>query len=51
MDKVQLQNRTKNFAIRVFKIVEKLPRSRGIEVVANQFIKASTSIAANYRAV
>lgn len=51
MDKVQLQNRTKNFAIRVFKMVEKLPESRGIEVIANQLIKASTSIAANYRAV
>ena len=51
MDKVQLQNRTKNFAIRVFKMVEKLPKSRGIEVIANQLIKSSTSIAANYRAV
>src|SRR3989304_1628511 len=51
MNKVQLQNRTKNFAIRVFKMVEKLPKSRGIEVIANQLIKASTSIAANYRAV
>ncbi len=51
MDKVQLQNRTKNFSIRVFKMVEKLPKSRGIEVIANQLIKSSTSIAANYRAV
>ena len=51
MDKVQLQNRTKNFALRVFKMVEKLPKSRGIEVIANQLIKAATSIAANYRAV
>ena len=32
-------------------MVEKLPQSRGIEVIANQLIKASTSIAANYRAV
>ena len=51
MNKVQLQNRTKNFAIRVFEMVEKLPKSRGIEVIANQLIKSSTSIAANYRAV
>ena len=51
MDKIQLQNRTNNFALRVFKMVEKLPKSRGIEVIANQLIKATTSIAANYRAV
>jgi four helix bundle protein len=51
MDKVQLQNRTKSFAIRVFKMVEKLPKSKGAEVIAYQLIKASSSVAANYRAV
>ena len=51
MDKVQLQNRTKNFALRVFKMVEKRPKSRGIEVITHQLIKASTSVAADYRAV
>ena len=51
MDKVQLQNRTKNFAIRVFKMVEKLPRTRGSEVISHQLLKASSSVAANYRAV
>jgi len=51
MDKVQLQNRTKCFAIRVFKTVEKLPKSKGTEVIAYQLIKASSSVAAHYRAV
>ena len=51
MDKVQLQNRTKIFAIRVFKMVEKLPRTRGSEVISHQLLKASSSVAANYRAV
>ncbi len=51
MDKIQLQNRTKNFAIRVFKMVEKLPRSKGAEVITYQLLKASSSVAANYRAV
>jgi four helix bundle protein len=51
MDKVQLQNRTKSFAIRVFKMVEKLPKSKGTEVITHQLIKASSSVAANYRAV
>ena len=51
MDKVQLQNRTKSFAVRVFKMVGKLPKSKGTEVIAYQLIKASSSVAANYRAV
>ncbi len=51
MDKIQLKNRTKNFAIRVFKMVEKLPRSKGAEVITYQLLKASSSVAANYRAV
>ncbi len=51
MDKVQLQNRTKSFAVRVFKMVEKLPKSKGTEIIAYQLIKASSSVAANYRAV
>ncbi len=51
MDKVQLQNRTKSFAVRIFRMVEKLPKSKGTEVIAYQIIKASSSVAANYRAV
>lgn len=35
MDKIQLQDRTKNFAIRVFRMAEYLPKSRGIEVIAD----------------
>lgn len=50
MDKFELQQRTKNFAVRVFKMVEKLPNSRGTQSVSNQIIRSSTSIAANYRA-
>jgi four helix bundle protein len=51
VDKIQLQNRTKKFAVRVFKMIEKLPKSKGSEVIAYQIIKASSSVAANYRAV
>ena|SRR3989338_1617770 len=50
MDKIQLQNRTKIFAIRVFKLVESLPKSKGAQVITYQLIKASTSVASNYRA-
>ncbi|HHT9145893.1 MAG TPA: four helix bundle protein [Candidatus Wunengus sp. YC61] len=31
-------------------MVERLPKSRGVEVIIYQLIKASTSVAANYRA-
>ena len=31
-------------------MVEKLPKSKGVEVIIYQLIKASTSVAANYRA-
>ena len=51
MDKIQLQDRTKTFAIRVYKMIGKLPKSKGAEVIAYQLIKASSSVAANYRAV
>ena len=39
MDKVQLQNRTKNFALRIFKMVEKLPKSKGVEVIIYQLLE------------
>ena len=39
MDKVQLQNRTKNFARRIFKMVEKLPKSKGVEVIIYQLLE------------
>ncbi len=32
-------------------MVEKLPKSKGAEVIAYQLIKASSSVAANYRSV
>ncbi len=51
MDKVQLQNRTKSFAVRIFKMVEKRPKSKGTEAIAYQLTKSSSSVAANYRAV
>lgn len=51
MDKIELQNRTRQFAIRVFKLVDNFPKSKAADVVAYQLLKASSSVAANYRAV
>ena len=51
MDKTELQNRTKKFAIRVFKLVDNFPKSKSADVVAYQLLKSASSVAANYRAV
>jgi four helix bundle protein len=51
MNKAQLQVRTRQFAIRVFKLVERLPKSEGSRVISNQLLRAASSVAANYRAV
>lgn len=51
MDKAELLTRTRKFAIRVFKLVEKLPKSDASRVITNQLLRSSSSVAANYRAV
>src|SRR5438876_793968 len=43
-------HRTKQFALRVMKLVDALPRSRSGNVIANQLARSGTSVAANYRA-
>src|ERR1700757_2152571 len=50
MDKQELQARTKQFALRVFKSVEALPRTPAGRAVANQLVRSATSVGANYRA-
>src|SRR5437868_15422749 len=50
MNKIEMQNRTKSFAVRTFKMAEKLPGSRATTIIATQIIRSSTSIASNYRA-
>ena len=50
MDKYELQDRTKNFAVRIFTMTEKLPGSIGTNIISKQIIRSSTSMAANYRA-
>ncbi len=51
MDKQELQRRTKQFALRVFKLVDVLPRTPAGRAVANQLVRSATSVGANYRAV
>jgi len=50
MDEKELQCRTKQFALRVIRLVEALPRRRTAQVIGNQLLRSATSVAANYRA-
>lgn len=49
MDKVELQERTKQFALRVIKLTQALPRTPAGEVLGKQLLRSATSVAANYR--
>jgi four helix bundle protein len=51
MDKKELLDRTRQFAILVFRLADRLPKSEASKVILNQLLKASSSVAANYRAV
>ena len=50
MDKEDLKRRTKQFALRVIRLIEALPRTRTAQVIGNQLLRSATSVAANYRA-
>lgn len=50
MDKQELKNRTKQFALRVIKLVQALPKGDTPRIVGNQLLRSGTAVAANYRA-
>ena len=45
-----LATRTKHFAVRIVKLIGKLPRTTEAKVLGTQLIRSGTSVAANYRA-
>jgi four helix bundle protein len=45
-----LKLRTKEFALRVIKLVETLPKNKIGDVLGKQILRSATSVAANYRA-
>jgi four helix bundle protein len=47
----ELRERTKQFAIRAIRLFRALPRTEEARVIGRQFLRAATSVAANYRAV
>ena len=46
-----LKERTISFAVNVLRLVDRLPRTSGADVIARQLAKCATSVGANYRAV
>ena len=50
MTERELLEQTKQFALRIFKLVDALPQSIQARAVAVQLIRSGTSVGANYRA-
>jgi four helix bundle protein len=50
MTTAELKTRTKEFALRVIRLVDALPNTVKGRAVANQIMGSATSVAANYRA-
>src|SRR6516164_4455383 len=49
MDKRELQDRTKQFALRVLNLVDAVPRTPAGRAISSQLVRAATSVGANYR--
>jgi four helix bundle protein len=49
MDKFELMERTRQFAVRVYKLVSHFPKTQGANVISYQLLKSSSSETANYR--
>ena len=51
MTSEEMKNRTKQFALRVIRLVESLPNTKSTQVIGKQLLRCGTSVGANYRAV
>jgi four helix bundle protein len=50
MSNENLKQQTKQFALRVIKLVESLPSDQTCRILGKQFLRSGTSVGANYRA-
>jgi len=50
VNKQDLKARTKQFALRVLKLVDALPDSRSARAIGGQLVRSGTSVGSNYRA-
>ena len=51
MNELEMKRRTKEFALRVLKLADALPKTRSGNIIAGQIARSGTSVAANYRAL
>jgi len=49
MDEKELKERTKRFALETIELVDQLPRTVVAQTIGRQFVRAGTSVGANYR--
>lgn len=45
-----MMQRTKQFALRIIRLVQSLPKTQEANVIGKQLLRSGTSVAANYRA-
>jgi four helix bundle protein len=50
MDKEELKRRTKQYALRIVKLIKALPKNMAGKVIGNQLLRSGTSVGSNYRA-
>jgi len=50
MDKQQLLNRTKTFALEIINFISLLPNNNVGNIISRQILRSATSVGANYRA-
>lgn len=50
MDNKELKERTKQFALRIIRLVDALPKTMAGRAIGNQIVRSGTSVGANYRA-
>ncbi len=49
MNSNELKERTKQFALRIIRLVDALPKTTAGRVIGNQIVRSGTSVGANYR--
>ena len=49
MNEIDLKKRTKQFGLRIIKLVEALPKTQSARVIGNLLLRSGTSVGANYR--
>ena len=49
MNQQEMKDRTKQFALRIVKLVESLPETKSAGVIGKQLLRSGTSVGANYR--